>query len=99
MKNIKDACNSDGAFHAEFAAHCTAMNLYGFFTDLQFVSDLLIEQSPRHFLSNHLFPSRKRVKNVSVFICQLILLAALTGFGRKSVAPSLRACTAISMSP
>ena len=70
MKNTKDACNSDGAFHAEFAAHCTAMNLYGFFTDLQFVSDLLIEQSPRHFLSNHLFPSRKRVKNVSVFICQ-----------------------------
>ena len=46
MKNTKDACNSDGAFHAEFAAHCTAMNLYGFFTDLQFVSDLLIEQSP-----------------------------------------------------
>ena len=77
MKNTKDACNSDGAFHAEFAAHCTAMNLYGFFTDLQFVSDLLIEQSPRHFLSNHLFPSRKRVKNVSVFICQLILLATL----------------------
>ena len=68
MKNTKDACNSDGAFHTELAANRSSVDLDGLFTDLQFVSDLFIEQSPRHFLSDHLFPGRKRVKNMPLLI-------------------------------
>ena len=64
MKNTEDTLQRRQRFSHRACGKQILCGLgRSFFTDLQFVSDLFIEQSPRHFLSDHLSPGRKRVKN------------------------------------